>query len=128
MKKGQCSKQLLLRLIYSLALDFLESSLPTAFASPFILNRDARSNEGAQISIFIGQVLKNNFPDIEKQYDRYLAFLLSPVQFKQLFPKIQALKEVLVSDVAAIMPDHTNTHQAIFNEDTLQTIIFTPQR
>lgn len=47
-------------------------------------------------------------------------------RFAQLTKKLDE-QNVSVSDVMAIMQDQVNIRQAIFNEDTLQSIIFTPK-
>jgi hypothetical protein len=70
-------------------------SLPTVYAGPLVLNIEASNRNGTQIGTFIGLEVKKKFPDVEKKYDRYLAFLLSPPQFKQLLPQITALKAVV---------------------------------
>lgn len=66
-------------------------------ARPVIFNIDATSN-GTQIGTFIGTEIQKNFPDVAKQYDDYLAFLLSPSQFKQLIPQVESLKTTIDSN------------------------------
>lgn len=84
---------------------FAFSSL-NADARPIILNIDASSNNATQIGVFIGTEVQKNFPDVEKLYDSYLAFLLSPSHFKQLLPQVKSLK-------AAIDPDYQAEADAI---------------
>ena len=79
---------------------FAFSSL-SAYARPVILNIDASSNNGTQIGTFIGTEVQKNFPNVEKLYDSYLAFLLSPSQFKQLIPQVKSLQVAIDPDYQA---------------------------
>jgi hypothetical protein len=99
-------------------LGFLIGSPLCAYARPVILSIDASSDDGTQIGTLIGVEVKKNFPDVEKHYDSYLTFLLSPSQFKQLIPQINALKAVIdpayqaeVNAIAAIW--HLNTRDEL---------------
>jgi hypothetical protein len=64
-------------------------------ARPLIITIDASNNDGGQMGSVIGESLQKNFPDVAKQYDSYLDFLLSPSQFKQLAPQVTLLKSTL---------------------------------
>lgn len=77
-----------------------------ASARPLILNINASSNNGSQIGAELGRQIQQALPDVASQYDNYLAFLLSPPQFKQLLERANALK-------AAIAPDYRAEVDAI---------------
>lgn len=90
----------------------------SVYARPVVISIDAGSNNGAQIGTFIGLEAKKNFPELEKRYDSYLAFLLSPSQFKQLLPQVNSLK-------AAIDPDYqaeVNAIAAVWQLNTLDKL------
>ena len=90
----------------------------SVYARPVVISIDAGSNNGAQIGTFIGLEAKKNFPELEKRYDSYLTFLLSPSQFKQLLPQVNSLK-------AAIDPDYQaeiNAIAAVWQLNTLDNL------
>jgi hypothetical protein len=80
---------------YALLFALVMLFLPAAYASPFVLSIDASHNDGTQMGVFIGEAVKKKFPNVEKQYDNFLAFLLSPAQYQQLVPQVEALKAVV---------------------------------
>lgn len=90
----------------------------SVYARPVVISIDAGTNNGAQIGTFIGLEAKKNFPELEKRYDSYLTFLLSPSQFKQLLPQVNSLK-------AAIDPDYQaeiNAIAAVWQLNTLDNL------
>lgn len=102
-------------LIRGFLLGLVAFSPLNAYARPLVLNIDAGSNNGTQIGTFIGTEVQKNFPNIEKLYDSYLAFLLSPSQFKQLIPQVKSLQ-------VAIDPDYQAEVNAIASVWQLNTL------
>jgi hypothetical protein len=76
-------------------------SSQAATARPITFDIDATSNNSTKIGIQIGQEIQKNFPHVAKQYDNYLAFLLSPSQFKQLIPQVESLKVMIDANYQA---------------------------
>jgi hypothetical protein len=96
-----------LRFVQSLLLlGLLVCPVLFAYARPVVLTIDARSDNGTQIGTAVGTELQKNFPDLETQYDSYLAFLLSSPQFKQLIPQVKSL-------ITAIDPNYQSEVSAI---------------
>lgn len=86
---------------YSFLFIFLIFPSISAYARPVIFTIDANSNNAMKIGTFIGGELQKNFPNIESQYDGYLASLLSPSQYKQLLPQVKSLITAIDSDYQA---------------------------
>ncbi len=66
--------------------------VPCAYADTFALKIEARNKDNKQIGIFIAKAVKKKFPDIEEQYDNFLAVALSPLQYEQLLLQVGTLK------------------------------------
>ena len=101
MKIIRCSKLkcsiLLLLFIYPIL---------NAYAGPIVFTIAAGNGNGTKIGSSIAIELQKKFPNIASQYDHYLAFLLSPSQFKQLVPQVNAL-------ISTIDPEYQSEVNAI---------------
>lgn len=64
----------------------------SAESRPAVFVIDASSNNASQIGATIGTEVQKAFPDLQRQYDSYLASIFSASQLKQLAPQVTALK------------------------------------